>query len=860
MRIGGLKRAWLCGAACAAAIVLASHGAYAQGESIESFAIPAEPLSQALDAFAEKTGLQLAYPAELATGLKSRGLTGSYEAREALRLLLTGSGLTFHFANATTIVIERPDTHGARALGPVEVQGATGVAANGSTDPTATEGTGSYTTTATTIGSKAPLSIRETPQNVSVMTQQQMQDQHLESMGDVLNQMPGVSVLNNDGNVNPSFYSRGFEITNFQIDGGAPLNISNTISTAVNILGFTAGFDMAEYDHAELLQGPDGLFSGVGNPSGTVNLVHKRPLDHDQISLEGAAGSWDNYRAVVDVTGPLDIAGLGDKIRGRLVASYQSQDYFYKTATTDHFLLYGVVEADLTPETLLTVGASFTKQDSLPWFAGLPRYANGDDLHLPVDTSFALPWSRYQTSTPEIFVQLNQKLAGDWTAHLNLTDTAQDTNSKYGFLTGGVTSNPITGTKMEGYQTKSVNRQYLADATVTGSFDLFDRHHQLTAGASYGYVDGEGSLNYPTLYPAPYPPVDIFHFDPGAWPEPASPAPYQGFAAENQSQWRAYMTLRLELLHDLHATGGFSLNTFDFKEIDQPLDATGHHDGPPSAPLSYGDHSVVVPYGAVTYDIDDAWSAYFSYTKIFQSVANYFGGPPPGHPLPPILGASYEAGIKGELLGGALNTTLSVYRTNETSYPTILDPTYPPIQNGLSLCCLLDNGDLKSEGVEAAVAGQILPGWQISTSFSYNYNVTVYDGSAADTGEVFSNQTPKYLFKLWTTYRLPDDFKRWQVGFGANAQSAAFGKGSVCVVYRPAPSTRCLTQVPYRVDQPGYGVFGASVSYDVDDHWHAMLNVDNLLDKTYYQSIGTAAGGNWYGNPRNFMFTIRYQH
>jgi outer-membrane receptor for ferric coprogen and ferric-rhodotorulic acid len=858
MGIGGMKRAWLCGAACATAIFLAAQGAYAQGETVETFAIPAEPLSEALNAFASKTGLQLAYPAELTTGLKSRGLNGNYEASEALRLILGGSGLTFHFANATTIVIEKPDTHGARALGPVEVQGAESVAANGSTDPTATEGTGSYTSTAVTVGSKAPLSIRETPQNVSVMTQQQMQDQHLDSIADVLNQMPGVTIINNDGNVDPSFYSRGYEITNFQVDGGSPLSLSNEISNAVSVMGFSPAFDMAEYDHVELLQGPDGLFSGSGNPSGTINLDRKRPLDHNQVSLEAAGGSWNNYRTVIDLTGPLDIADFGDKIRGRLVASYQSQDYFYQTASSNHFLLYGIVEADLTPTTLLTVGGSFTQRNAVPWFGGLPRYANGDDLHLPVDTSFALPWNRYDTSTPEIFVELNQKLAGDWTAHVNLTDTATDTNSKYGYVYGAVTGNPATGSNLEGYQSKYVNRQYLADAEVTGSFDLFNRHHELTAGASYGYVSGVGSQIYPDLYSEPYSAVDVSNFDPGAWPEPASQAPYQGYDANNQSQWRAYMTLRLELLHNLHLTGGFSLNTYDFKEIDQPLDANGHPVGPPSDLFNYGDHSVTIPYGAVTYDIDESWSTYFSYNKVFQDVGGILQGPPPGTPVPPILGANYDAGVKGELLGGALNATLSFYRTNETNYPTILDPNYPPILSGVSLCCELTNGDFKSEGLEADVAGQILPGWQVSTSFTYNYNAIVYDGGSNDTGQAFSTQTPKYLFKLWTTYRLPDDFKRWQLGFGVNAQSAAYYSGEICEVYRPAPSTSCKTEVPYKFNQPGYGVFGASIAYDIDDHWHATLNVDNLLDKTYYQTVGTSASGNWYGNPRNFMFTVRY--
>ncbi len=80
--------------------------------------------------------------------------------------------------------------------------------------------------------------------------------------------------MQGDTNLEHTFYSRGFAINSIQIDGGAPLT--------TGILGgqsFYPQIDISQYDHVELLRGAAGLFNGYGDPSGTVNLVRKKPLD-----------------------------------------------------------------------------------------------------------------------------------------------------------------------------------------------------------------------------------------------------------------------------------------------------------------------------------------------------------------------------------------------------------------------------------------------------------------------------------------------------------------------------------------------------------------------------------------------------
>ena len=63
--------------------------------------------------------------------------------------------------------------------------------------------------------------------------------------------------------------------------------------------------------------------------------------------------------------------------------------------------------------------------------------------------------------------------------------------------------------------------------------------------------------------------------------------------------------------------------------------------------------------------------------------------------------------------------------------------------------------------------------------------------------------------------------------------------------------------VPFHFAQAGYAVFSARIAYQVDQNWSAALNVNNIFDRTYYQTVGNSASGTWYGAPRNVMLTVR---
>ncbi|MFC4308442.1 TonB-dependent siderophore receptor [Steroidobacter flavus] len=823
-----------------------------------SLSIPAQALGAALLQLADATGTQIVFETTKVRGLKSAPLSGKFPREEALRVLLSGTGFTYRFSSPTTVtLVLAPADQATRTLGPVRVEGMNSLATagiNGSTDPTATEGTGSYTSSALTIGSKAPLSIRETPQSVSVVTQQRMQDQNLTDFTSTLNQSTGVTLVQGASSLETNFYSRGFQITRFQIDGGAPLS---TASSSGSSHGFFPLLDMAQYDHIELLRGADGLFNGYGNPGGAVNLVRKRPLDHRQVVVEGAIGSWSNRRSVIDAAAPL---GFDGRLRGRTVLSYQDRDYFYDTANDNHTLSYGILEADVTPATVIGAGVSMTRMNALPWASGLPRYGNGDDLKLPRDTCLCTDWSRWNFETTEVFAQAEQEIGDDWNLKFNVTRLEQQSRLKVGTVNGAVLPDSGTGPTLAGSINDYSTLQHVADVTLRGAFPLFGERQQLVAGVNYQNVDAGGYQGYGALFSLPYPPADVFNFDPSAYPEPANSTPDYVSPKRRQIQWGGYANLQLTFWSRWHMPLGVRWSRYEYESLDQGLTPEGAISY--SIPTHYTSEDLsALPYLSLSYDLLENWTAYASYTSIYNSQADYLDKQ--RQPLDPMTGSNWEAGLKGELFDRRLSFSVAAYRIEQKNFP-IRDRSVPYSSNDTGItCCFYTAGNSYvklSQGADLEVTGALLPNWQLSVGYTYNVNEYKGENSGENEDKPLSSYTPKHLLKLWTSYRpLAAGWNRFDFGLGVNAQTDSYNTGSTCLEYRfhPEIGEYCASSMPYDYTQGAYAVFSARAGYRVDERWTAALNVGNLGDRTYYQTPGHSQFGNWYGEPRSYMVTLR---
>lgn len=362
-------------------------------------AIPRQPLPRALAALSQKTGLQVFNSGEATYGLSSNPVSGRYSVDQAVARMLDGTGAFARRIGPNGITISVAG-EAAPALGAAAAPGSvtldTVVLAAGAT----TEGGGSYASGQASIA-RDVTSLKELPQSVTVITRQTLEDQNLTTMEQAMAKTPGITT-NREVASAPNFYARGFKINNYQIDG---------MGTAYES-AFRPDFDMAIYDRVEVLRGAEGLFSGVGEPGGSVNLVRKRPTGQPQSSIALSYGSWNNKRIETDISGPLTHDGA---LRGRVVGVWQDRDYFYAPADQQKQLLYGILEYDLTPDTTVSAGISQQRQKGNSWLLGLPTWSDFSLLDINRGRALNTSWSYADRRITDIFATVEHRFGPDWT-------------------------------------------------------------------------------------------------------------------------------------------------------------------------------------------------------------------------------------------------------------------------------------------------------------------------------------------------------------------------------------------------------------------------------------------------------------
>ncbi|MEG0447758.1 MAG: TonB-dependent receptor plug domain-containing protein, partial [Comamonas sp.] len=384
--------------ASAAGVVQAQPASSASSAPAQrEYGIPQGPLSQALSRFAGESGVTLSADSTLTGEFQSPGLNGKFAVLSGFAQLLRGTGLEAVQTSPGIFVLRKSNISLPAASAAAPSLAEVLVTAPAETS-TFSEDSGSYAAQTVTIG-KSAQSLREIPQSVSVVTRQMLEDQNIQSLDDAMRTVPGVTVEpGSTGGNHGNFYLRGYAVDTVQIDGvNTPASTGNDLST---------GFGMAIYDRIEVLRGPAGLFQGAGDPGGAINLVRKRPKTKAEFNTQLSAGSWNRYYAEADMTGPLSRDG---RIRGRLVTAYQDHGSFVDHVYSRKPLVYGVVEADLTPSTMLTAGASYQEYKGRPAF-GLPAYPDGRLLDIPRSSYLDPIWNHITERNTEYFAELQHRL------------------------------------------------------------------------------------------------------------------------------------------------------------------------------------------------------------------------------------------------------------------------------------------------------------------------------------------------------------------------------------------------------------------------------------------------------------------
>ncbi|MBV4458212.1 TonB-dependent siderophore receptor [Pseudomonas sp. COR58] len=721
---------------------------------------------------------------------------------------------------AETETEQRPETDA-----PALELAATSVTAQGL--GSTTEHTGAYTTGAMSTATRLNLSIKDTPQSMSVVTRQQMDDFKLGTLSEAMSQTTGIVVQHNDSD-RVSYSSRGYSINNFQVDG-----MLNTFTF------MKSDSDTIIYDRIEVVRGATGLTTGAGDPSATINMVRKRPTAQWQAQAGVSGGSYDDYYSYVDVGGPLAFDG---RLRGRSVLAYRDSQSFRDKYALQREVGYGILEADLTDSTVLAVGYDYQDKHVQGTSWGTVPYwnADGGKAGLGRSTNMATSWSSWPIRDKTAFATLDQALADGWHLKAAYTHRQSDTDGKVYYGGAGFPEADRSG--MTAYTSHMLGTQKMTayDFNVSGPYTLLGREHELMLG--YGEAERRSDSPYAIAGPRAddYGTIrDWKYMDIAKFPDTVTGLTE---SKDDTRQKAGYLATRLSLTDRLHAVLGSRYGSWESSSTSNTFDDDLHVTAVDTTRQKHNDQWT--PYAGLLYDITPEYTVYVSYTDIFKPQTNRDAN---RKYLEPVVGSNYELGLKGSLLDERLNLATALFWSKQDNVAEVDDSVPPDPKTGEEFYKSGGKGN-KVNGFEAEVSGEVLDGWNLTAGYTYTHSA---DGEKQRTN---TNQ-PLNLFRLSTAYRLPGNWNALTVGGAVNWQSDIYGKANR-PVGRDAAGEIVTRRT--RISQDAYTVVKLMSRYEFDRHLSASLNVDNLFDKKYYDNVGFYNGVFW-GDPRTVTLSLDWK-
>ncbi len=660
-----------------------------------------------------------------------------------------------------------------------------------------TERSGLYTTRKSRSATTLDLSLRETPQTVSVVSRSQMDDFGLFSVNDALSVSSGIVVERVE--TNRTYYTaRGFDVTNFQTDGvGMPFiygNVNGDIDTAV-------------YDRVDAVYGANGLMSATGFPSATINFVRKRPTLDFAAAAGARVGSWGSKRLDADVSGALIESG---RLRGRAVVAREDGNSYLDRYAYDRSVFYGIVEADLGESTQLALGHDTQRNNAdSPLWGALPMfYTDGSKTNFDVSTSTAADWAHWDAKRQSSFAELSHQFANGWKGKATLTRNRFQNGGALFYVYG--TPDKATGLGLFAYPSlyEMDNRQTLVDLQASGQFELGGRQHDLSFGANWSKSVLDDVSHYGQGIGTALPPLANWS---GNYPMPAFDAAVDG-SAFTFRQKGVYAATRLNPTDRLKLIAGARSTKAE------------------SEGRSYGvgresSASKVTPYFGAIYDLTQNLSVYGSYTDIFNP---QYQADIAGNALKPVEGESRELGLKGEFLDKTLNASLAVFESEQKNLAEVAGYVGPrAYHTGI---------DANSQGVQFDLSGQITSRLQAGLGYT---QLSIEDNAGKDV----RTYAPRRLLRLSAVYRVPF-VAGLKVGANLSWQDDVYAKSGAV-----------------EVRQSAYTLVNLMARYELTKQLSVSANLNNVTDRKYLSSLYWASyGQGYYGAPRNGSVSLNWKY
>ena len=659
----------------------------------------------------------------------------------------------------------------------------------------ATEKNGDYSSFAATVGTKIPASLREIPQSVSIITNQQVKDRNVDTFDQLARKTPGLRVLSNDDG-RSSVYARGYEYSEYNIDG-LPAQMQSINGTLPNLFAF---------DRVEVMRGPSGLFDSSGEMGGIVNLVRKRPTKAFQGHAAAGFGTHKQYKAEADVSGSFNSDG---SVRGRVMAQTVGASPRPAEKNNHHETFYAAADWDINPDTVLGAGYLYQQRHLAP-YNGLPADADGKLPSLPQHVFVGADWNKFKMNSHDVFADLKHYFGNGGYGKVGMRYSDRKADSNYTFA--GSSLDKAGKAAAAGLGTDIKQKAFAFDASYSQAFSLGETANEFVVGADRNRFRSTNEQGRSTLSKSVA--LDDFRA-----------LPYNGILQNARAGNKGFNHSVTE--ENLDETGLYAKTVF------RPLEGlsliaggrVGHHkiESGDGKTLHKASKTKFTSYAGAVYDIDGSNSLYASASQLYTPQTNLDAD---GNLLKPRQGNQFEIGYKGSHMDDRLNTRVSFYRMKDKNAAAPLNPK----DRNTRYSAL---GERVMEGVETEISGAITPKWQIHAGYSYLHSQIKTASNSRDDG-IFLLM-PKHSANLWTTYQVTPELT---IGGGVNAMSGITSSAGM--------------------HAGGYATFDAMAAYRFTPKLKLQVNADNIFNRHYYARVGGTNTFNIPGSERSLTANLRY--
>lgn len=657
-----------------------------------------------------------------------------------------------------------------------------------------------YKVDSSSSATRSEIALKDTPQSVSVVTQKVIEDISATRLIDALDLAGGIGRANNFGGQGlTGFNLRGFTSGEFYRNG-FPIN-----------RGYPNAPDSNTIERIDVLRGPSSSLYGRGDPGGTFNLISKTPKSEQQTTLGAQLNSEGLYRTTVDTTGTISNA---DNIGYRLNVIAEGGDSYRDHVESKRYGIAPVIQWQASDATKVTFEADILRNQH-PLDRGHTRY--------PTQKSF--------NSSPETYLwetgKYNNRLYND----NNMTqlrvehDLGNDwkLNAGVQYLNGKLHGYAVEGNQVNEKDIEKIDRNYNyrelkwrdtdAQINLIGNFQLLGLAHTLVTGLEYENYDYKSYIirsdpklnNYPININDPVLSQPL--------PELKKVATHD---RENLKTTAVFVQDQIDLNERLSALLGLRFEHYehDYKNL---LPNTANWNT---------SHDAFIPRLGLVFKARDDLSIYSNAAKSFKPNT---GANRNGEGFDPEEGIAYELGFKWQALDNMLSVDSAIFYAEKENVLTI-----DPIDSAYKVAA----GEVRSQGIELNIAGQITPAWKIIGGYAYT-DAEVTKDNTLQKGTALAN-IPKNSFNLLNIYEFQSGALQG-LGLGVNQKYIDKRAGQT------ANSTYTMK---------GYAVTDLVSYYQATPKLRLNLDLKNIFDKVYDESSFSSYA--YPGEPRTVQFGMSY--